>query len=167
MDMAKSLYNEHSKKNTLVLVNYIGKNKNRYSEMWSFLSSEDPILIQRSSWVVYTHFEHFPLMFLSYRNKAIKHLGNDRHQAVQRALLKPLFLSPLVKDPGELVDKCFNLLNDPRITVAPKMWSMKIIDKVAQKETDLYPELKLSIEKILPNATSGLKNAAHKILKKI
>ena len=167
MNIADQLLKEHSKSNTQKIAKYISEDKQRYGQLWTILEDGKELLKQRAAWVVITHFEEFPLMFIPYREKAIEMLSLEIHQAMQRAFLKMLFNSPLPKDPGELVDKCFDFLNDLKITVAPKMWSMRIIDKVAKKEKDLYSELRLSLEKNLPQATAGFKSAAYKILTKI
>ena len=165
--MASRLRKEHSKKNTLEIVKYIGSNKKRFSEFWNLLLHGETIVKQRGGWVLYHHLDGHSGVSIPFQDEAIKHLSTEIHQAVQRPLLKMQLLCPMVEDPGLLVDKCFHFLNDPKITTAVKMFSMRIIYKVGKKEPDLLPELVLSLKSNLDHATPGFKNAALKILTKI
>ena len=167
MDLAQQLLKEHSKKNTIVIANYIGTDISRYTALWKIMSNGKEPLPQRSGWVFYTHIDDHPEPFLFFRKKAIDLLFPNIHQAVQRAICKMLFVSPIVKDPGLLVSKCFDLVNDPAITVAVKMYSIRILFKVGKIEPDLLPELALSLEENFLYGTAGLKNVCRKILTKI
>ncbi|MEM7162523.1 MAG: hypothetical protein AAF487_08810 [Bacteroidota bacterium] len=167
MEICGQLAKEHSKKNTLGISEYIGKHAERYAILWNLFVHGDSQTQQRASWVVYTHFDFHPELFYPYREEAIQFLSLERHQAVQRALLKLLFLSPIDVDPGILVAKCFDFLYAPKVTVAPKMWSLKIIDRIAEENEDLYSELELAIQLNMNNATAGFKSAANKVLTKI
>ena len=167
MDLVQQLLLEHTKKNTIAIVKYIDNDLGKYSELWKITSEGDPPLPQRAGWVFYTHIDDFPLLFRSIRKKAIEHLSNDIHQAVQRAICKMLYVSELDGDPGIIVTKCFDLLNDPKITVAVKMYSIRILYRIGKMEPELFPELELSLQANIEYGTAGLKNISKKILTKI
>lgn len=139
----------------------------RYAELWNILTKSEAPVPQRAGWVFYTHIDDFPDLFKSIRNKAIEHLSNEIHQAVQRAICKMLFVSEIEGDPGVMVNKCFDLLNDPKITVAVKMYSIRILFRIGKIEKELFPELELCLQANMEYGTSGLKNISRKILTKI
>ncbi len=65
---------------------------------------------------------------------------------------------------GELVDTCFRFLNSAHESIAVRVYSMMVLQKVCLFEPDLSHELIGSIEMQYPYSSPGFKSMAKKIL---
>jgi hypothetical protein len=68
---------------------------------------------------------------------------------------------------GKITHRCFELVNDPQEEIAIRAFAMTVLGNLVSQYPEIANELKLSIEELLPYASSGLKNRAGKILQKI
>ena len=59
------------------------------------------------------------------------------------------------------------MLNSPNEPIAVKAFSMTVIFNLSKKYPDIVPELKASIEYLMPNASAGIKSRSNKILRAI
>jgi hypothetical protein len=71
------------------------------------------------------------------------------------------------KHHGPVINRCFELVNDPQEEIAIRAFAMTIVGNLLNEYPEMANELKLSIDKLLPYASAGLKNRAKKILQKI
>lgn len=77
------------------------------------------------------------------------------------------FISIPEKHHSLAIDSCFYLLNNKNTPTANLAFAMEVLRKMSVVYPDLKNELKITIEKILPNASVGAKNRGLKILKEI
>ena len=68
---------------------------------------------------------------------------------------------------GEITNRCFELLNDPKEDIAIRAFAMTVLANMTEQYPELVTELKLSVQELLPFASAGLKNRAGHILKKL
>lgn len=71
------------------------------------------------------------------------------------------------KHQGAIINRCFELVNDPQQDIAIRAFALTVIANHLKMYPAMAGELKLSIEELLPYASTGLKNRAGKILQKI
>jgi hypothetical protein len=66
---------------------------------------------------------------------------------------------------GLLTDYCFNVLMTPHDSVAPRVYSMSVLHKLAMRYPELAHELETSIRWALENGSAGMISRGNKILK--
>ena len=66
-----------------------------------------------------------------------------------------------------VADLCFEYLQNPKIAVAIRVFSMTVLANVIEDQPDMKKELKLILEDQLPYGTAAFKNRGIKVLKKI
>lgn len=68
---------------------------------------------------------------------------------------------------GDVLDLCFDFLQDKREPIAVKVFSMSVIVRIAEDEPDLLRELKVIIEDQLPYSGPAFRSRASKVLETI
>ena len=68
---------------------------------------------------------------------------------------------------GEVTDQLFEWLMDPKVKVAPKVFSMTALANLAQKYPELGFELRTIIEEQMPEGSAGYKSRGRKVLKQL
>lgn len=72
-----------------------------------------------------------------------------------------------VKYQGNIINRCFELVNDPQEDIAIRAFSMTVIANLLPQYPQMANELRLSVQELLPYASTGLKNRAQKVLRLI
>lgn len=168
MKLREAILKEHSKKNTLLIVKYIGDDKNKFAELMHLLFNNEDIIAQRAAWIVSYCAERHPHLVTPYLKQVIEVLGKEVHNAVKRNMLRILQNLPI---PGKyfakLVNHGFHLLVSANEPVAVKAFSMTVLCNICKYEPHLANELKLIIEDQLPFAGNGFKSRGKKILRQL
>ncbi len=169
MDIRKELELEHSKKNTTKIVNEICRSPKKMNELMQVFINSPYRISQRAAWPLSYIAEKRPELLANYYDLLINQLNaTDNHPAVTRNILRAFqFVDIPEEHQGNVLDVSFNLLNNPNEPIAVKAFSMTVIFNLSKKYPDIIPELKASIESLMPNASAGIKNRGNKILKAI
>ncbi len=142
MNISRALIAEHSKKQTLLIGKYIGQSPVRFKEIVNLVASGDRIISQRAAWVLGTHGEEYPRLFLPHLSKLVPLLGKPVHDAVKRNILRVLqYLEIPSKFETEIINQCFNLLQSTGEPPAIKAFSISVIVNLSRKYPDLMQEL--------------------------
>ena len=97
--------------------------------------------------------------------KMIRNLNNPRHDAVIRNTVRTLQYIQVPEElQGEVYDKCFQYLTDPKMATAIKTFSSTVLVNIALDLPELIDELILAIEEQIPHSTIGFVNRANKLL---
>ncbi|MBC7383268.1 MAG: hypothetical protein H7296_09815 [Bacteroidia bacterium] len=165
MYILDTLAKEHSKKNTLAIVAYIGDDPERFKELLNVFALGNTKLIQRAAWPLSYVAELQPWLVQPQLAFICKLLDKPLHVAVKRNVMRLLqnFNIPN-KLMGIVTDKCFEFLTDKNETIAVKAFSMMVLYHICLKEPDLKNELIPILEDLLPYGTPGLKSRCKKIL---
>ena len=167
MNIREALLEEHSKAQTMKIVQFIGKNQDRFDQLMDLFFNDEYRVTQRAAWVVrYATEAHRPL-FQPHLERIIEHLKNPTvHDAVKRNSLKLLTEMEIPSSLwGELVNICFGFLDDPQQAIAIRVFSMEILYQITLQEPDLADELKLLIEDHWEHASAGFRSRGKKVLK--
>lgn len=168
MDIQKALLYQHSKLQTMRIVNYIGDDKSRLAELMACLFSDDVKISQRAAWCVSYIGIAFPQNIIPYLHKMIALLDKDVHHAVKRNILRMLeFIDIPKKHNGKLINHCFDILIAKDEPVAVKVFSMSVLAKISKQVPEIKNELQLILIEQLPFSSSGFKARATKILLQI
>ncbi|MCB9360536.1 MAG: hypothetical protein H6587_08120 [Flavobacteriales bacterium] len=169
MNFRTLLENEHSKATTNLIVNEICENPHQMDEfMQTFVAG--PIRItQRAAWPLSFIAQKKPPLLVNYFDVFINELHKpNNHNAITRNILRALQFTDIPeKHQGAILNRCFDFLTDVNQPIAIKAFSMTIAYNLSKQYPDIKNELKISIENLIPNGSSGIKSRGNKILKKI
>lgn len=166
MDIERELLKEHSKRQTTLVVNYIGKDQKRFNELVKLFLDGPYRVTQRAAWPLSYCVEACPALIKPHLKSVLNMLDKqDAHVAVKRNILRFLQGIEIPKRfYGTVTVKCFRLM-DPKETIAVRVFAMTVLANIAREEPDLKKELRIVIEDQLPFASAGYIARAKKVLK--
>ncbi len=169
MDFKELLELGHSRLFTDKIVNAIIENPKRMDELIDLFIQGPVQITQRASWAISVIAEKHPEYLTNYFNLFVELLNTpNKHASVNRNIVRALqFMDIPKKFEGKVLDAVFRLLNSSNEPIAVKAFSMTVIYNLSKKYPDIVPELRASIEALLPNGSAGIKNRGGKILKAI
>jgi len=169
MNFIEKLEEGHSRLFTDDIVNEIISHPERMDELIQIFIEGPVQMTQRSAWSISVIAEKQPKLLFNYFDLFIDLLNQpNKHDSVNRNIVRAFqFLEIPIQHQGRVLDACFNLLNSSKEPIAVKAFCMTVIYNLSKEYPDIIPELKASIESIIPNASPGLKNRGSKILKAI
>ncbi len=169
MNLREAILKEHSKRQTMKIVRWVGDDKKRFSEMIRlFLKGED-LVRQRMGWTLSYAAEEHPGLVKPYLKKLLENLKRkDLHDAEKRNTVRLLQNIDL---PGRLqglaTDVLFPLVISAKEPVAVKCFAMTALARICKEHSDLARELKLVLEEQFPFATAGFKARAKRTFKEL
>lgn len=169
MDFLELLELGHSRLYTDKIVNEILDNPHRMDELIKLFVKGPVQITQRAAWSISVVAEKHPEYLFNYFDLFIELLNTpNKHDSVNRNIIRAFqFMEIPEKYEGEVLDVVFKLLKSSKEPIAVKAFSMTVIYNLSKKYPDIIPELKASIEALLPNGSAGIKNRGNKILKAI
>ncbi len=168
MKLKELLLSEHSKRQTLKIIKFVGDDKGKFDELISYCFGNDQLLAQRASWSVSYCVEKHPEFAKKHLRKILKQLTLPGHNAIRRNFTKALYYINIPKSlEAETISVCFDLLNKRGEFVAVKVFSMSVLGKLYKKYPEIKEELKASIESQFPYETAGFRSRGKKVLKLI
>lgn len=84
------LLKEHSKRNTQLIIEYIGNNPDRLKELLTIFSEGDKRLSQRAAWPLSYIAELHPALVKPHLKFIIRLLENSPHDAIKRNVMRLL-----------------------------------------------------------------------------
>ena len=168
MNLRQEILKEHSKRQTIKIVNYVGSNQKRFDELMELFLGDEYRVTQRAAWAVsYCAIEH-PDLINKHLKKIILNMNKPVHVAVKRNTVRLLQVVEIPKSlEGITVNTCFKLFNSNEEPIAVKVFSMTVLANLSEHHPELKKELKLLIEEQLPYSSAGFRNRALKILKSL
>lgn len=160
---------EHSKANTNAIVAEICTNPKRMEELMDLFIDGPSKITQRAAWPLSFVAQQHPEYLTEYYSLLVKQLCNkETHPSVLRNILRSFQYTEIPKKhQGKVLNRSFELLNDNKIAIAIRVFSMTVIFNLTKSYPDIIPELRASIEKMLPDGSAGIKSRGKKILKLI
>ena len=121
---------------------------------------------QWASWPLGYIGSNQPELIQPYLQKMVSNLDHAGHNAVVRTTLKIFGDIDIPEElEGQLFDKCFNYLSNPKYAIAIRVFSMTVLYRIVQNHPDLKPELIAEIEEHMPHGSAGFKSRGRKTLK--
>lgn len=166
MDIREALLAEHSKPQTMKIVNYIGGDTERFAELMRLFLGDTYRLSQRAAWAVNYCAEHHPDLVKPYFGKLVAQLEReDVHVAVRRNVARMLqFIEIPKRYRGRVFDACYKLVDDPHQPVAVRVFSLTVAAGIAKGSPELLSELRLVAAKYPQGATAGFRNRCLRVL---
>ncbi len=169
MKLRETILKEHSKSQTMKIVNWVGEDKKRFAELVNLFLNDEYRVVQRAAWPISYYAMNNPELVKPYLKKFINLLSKPNlHPAVLRNVLRLLqFIDVPKKYLGVLINSCFKLLMKSDSPIAIKVFSMTVLKNIAMKEPELKRELKMVIADLVNESGGGIKARGKKILKEI
>ena len=166
MNIREALAVEHSKKQTMKIVKYVGDDPLRFKELMKVFLSDEYRPVQRASWSVNCCVENHPKLALPYFPKLLAILERDDvHTGAHRNILRMFqFVDIPPRHRGRLYDICTNFLDDLGQPVGVRVFALTVAAKIAGKEESLIYELKVLADKSIPHSTIALRVRARRVL---
>lgn len=166
MDIRRALIDEHSKRQTMKIVEFIGEDARKFKELAEIFLSDEYVPAQRAGWAVSYCGERHPHLVLPYLEKMLDCLERDDvHDAVKRNVVR---LLQYVEIPGDLLGRtychCVDIIENIDAPLAVRAFALLVAAKIARREPDLLRELQLIVKKHLPYAPASFRVRARKIL---
>jgi hypothetical protein len=166
MNIREALRVEHSKRQTMAIVGYVGNDPDRFRELMTVFLGKEYRPTQRSSWAVNYCAEQHPELVKPYLTKLIDLLEErEGHDAIRRNIARLLqFVEIPHRFRGRVYSVCYDLVDDPTQPVAVRVFALSVAANIAKNEPDLMCELRLMCNKYLPSASAGFKSRARRVL---
>jgi hypothetical protein len=169
MDIKLALEQEHSKRNTEAIVNYIGSNPILFAELMATFNISNYRLTQRAAWPISYIAEHAPELLNLYWEEIFIHLQRNIHPAFKRNIFRALYRMKTIPENihGEVVEHCMLAIADAKNPAAIRAFAIHIMGKMAKIYPDLSGELMALIEPLMAHELPSLKSSSKKILKQL
>ena len=166
MNIREALRAEHSKRQTMAIVDHVGSDPKKFAELMSIFFEGEYRLTQRAAWPMNYCAERQPQLIYPYLPRLVAQLERDDvHDAVKRNALR---LMQFVDMPSRLKAKtysiCVDLIADPQQPVAVKVFAISVAAKIARSSPDLLKELRLVVKEILPHSSIALHKRAREVM---
>jgi len=168
MDIKKVFEKEHSRIATDKVLHYIQDYPNKMVELMDCFFDADPRICQRAAWPVGDLGEKYPDLLIPYLPEMILNLKAPKHDAVIRNTVRTWqYMSIPEEYLGEIFELCFNYINDPKIPVAIRAFSMTVCANICKAVPELKEELILAIKDQLEYGSAGIKSRGHHVIKEL
>jgi len=169
MNYRTELEQGQSKTLTTAIVNEVANSQKKMDELMQCFVDGPIRITQRAAWPMSDIAKKHPTLLFKYYPFLIELLNQpDKPDAINRNILRALqFVIIPEEHEGNLLDVSFKLLNSATEPVAVKAFSMTVIYNLTKKYPDIVPELKASVEALIPDGSAGIKHRGNKILKAI
>ena len=166
MNIREALRAEHSKRQTMAIVDHVGSDPKKFAELMSIFFEGEYRLTQRAAWPMNYCAERQPQLIYPYLPRLVAQLERDDvHDAVKRNALRVM---QFVDMPSQLKAKtysiCLNLIADPMQPVAVKVFAVTVAAKIAKSSPDLLKELRLVVKETLPHSSVALHKRAREVM---
>lgn len=153
-------------------VSYLESHQEIFDELLELVFSDKDIFSNRASRVVEIHSEKNSSLIKPYLEEIINRLPSFTNEGVRRNLLKIFtreYKEILSNEDltGKLVDSCFNFLNSKKEPPSVRCYSIHILYGISKSIPEIKNELYLSIEDMIEESSSGLKNVGKKHMSKL
>src|SRR6201995_2388960 len=138
MLLEKLLREEHSKKQCDRIVEYIGKDKDRFAELMRLFFKGEYRVTQRAAWPMSYVVRLHPAMITPYFKPLLDNLDKEGiHVAVIRNTLRLLQDVEIpAKYQGRIMNRCFEYVAAPETPIAVKAFSLTVLQNLSKKYPD-------------------------------
>lgn len=166
MNLREAVIENYSKENCAAIVQWVGSSQQRFTELFNLFLSGEYRVTQMASWPLSYCVEAHPVFINTNFKKLLTHLHKPGlHDSVKRNSMRLLqFVDIPEKYQGEVMNFCFQYLENPTEAVGIKAFSLTVLGNLAKRYPEIIPEVKLLIEDQLPHQTAAFKSRAKAFL---
>ena len=163
MNPEQALREEHSKRRTRELVEWVGRDGGRFAEMVGLMTGGDPLLEQRAAWVVGDCVEGCPELAGPHLRDLMDNLERSGlHPAAVRGTFRVLQFA-VIPAPleGQLCGLAMAALGGAT-PVAVKVYAMSVLRRLVGRYPEIGDEVRELIVEQLPDASPGFRARARR-----
>ena len=151
MNLREIILEEHSKKQAMRIVRWVGTDKKRFAELVNLFLRGEYRVTQRISWSLSIVAELHPELVKPHLGKLIAQINAPGlHVAVARNTLRFLqFVDIPKRYQGKLVDTCFGFLLKSDSPIALRVFSMTVLQRIAAEEPELVREIREAVKSVM------------------
>jgi hypothetical protein len=167
MDLRAAILKEHSKVQAEKIAKWIGRDADRFDGLMTLFLNDEYRAVQRAAWIISLVAAKHPGLIYPNLEKMVKRMAEPGvHVAVKRNVVRVLQHLDIPEElHGEVMNTCFELLADPKETVAVRCFSMTVLDNLSKTYPEIRQELRVVIEEALEQGvTAGFRSRARKVL---
>ena len=142
----------------------------KFDELMGYLFTDDKRLAEKTSWILQHITDQYPEILLPYCNVIVNGLPNYKTDGEKRFIMRYFNSQPLPEREKELtllMNYAFDWLMDPKEAIAQRAFAMTTLFFISERIPEIKNELKIVIEAQTEFGSSGFKNRAKHILKKL
>ena len=165
MDIREALLAERSKRQTTLIVKFIGNDAGKFRELVGIFLAGEYRLTQRAAWSLSCCAENYPLLIAPYLEVLVNQLERqDVSDAVRRNVVRMLQFVEIPEDlAGKVYSICLGLIDNPEEAIAIRALAVTVAGKIARAEPDLIRELQLFVNKHLRQTLPAFRHRAKAI----
>lgn len=150
------------------LVEYCLTSEKRFAELMQLFFDENLRICHYASNPILSLLKKRPEWLSPYFSKMLAGLAQAKHDSYIRNTLRIWQFHKIPEEHiGEIYERCFEYLNNPKQAVAIRVFSMTILGNIAAHYPELTPELIEMIKLYYPQGSAGYKSRAKKVLAKL
>ena len=167
MNIEQALIDEHSKIQTLRIIEYIGSNQKRFDQLMHVFLNSDYRLCQRAAWTL-THFPEVSFKLFAKHHKALIGMleRTDVHDAIYRNIFR-LYVDLAIPEDyeGQLYDRALKFATQLKYPVAIRANAIHVAGNIASKYKDLQTEVILILEELELENSAAMKGRCKRVRK--
>jgi hypothetical protein len=166
MDLRAAILQEHSKAQSLKIVAWVGSDNDRFRTLLDLFLHGEYRVAQRSAGMVGKIADVHPELIIPRLDVIVNKMSEPGvHVAVKRNVIRLLQgIEIPEKLHGVVMNSCFELLADPKETIAVRVFSMTVLSNLSKSYPDIRQELKAIVSDILEQeASAGFKARARNL----
>ena len=167
MDIRKELLNEHSKKQSIKIANYINDDAKLFAALIKLVMDDDAVIAQRAAWVMSFCSQKNPSIVMPHLSKLINHLYNvNLHDAVKRntiRVMQPIKIPKKVQ--GTVADICFKFISSNNEATAIKAFAITVLANICKEEPELKNELLLVVKQQMLHGSAAIVSRGNRTIK--
>jgi hypothetical protein len=169
MDLQKELIKAHNKQQAEKITRFIGSDPARFACLIKIYLQGPYRITQRASWPIGKCIEKDPALVGPHLKPLLDFLKKPGvHDAVKRNTMRLLqYIDIPKRNQDQVMTICFEYLQEPKLAVAIKVFSMTALMKIIHDKPELLQELRVIIEDEFPYATAAYRSRGLKVLKQI
>ncbi len=165
MNIREELLRKHSKKQAVLISDYIGNHPERFEELVELFFDDDVRVVQRAAWVISHCADHSHNIVVPYLARFIEYAKNDPpHVAVKRNVVRVMQkcnIPEVVEGPA--YDMCWAFSNSTKEDIAVRAFSLRVLVRIAEKYPELCDEVLSVAEGFSLSESKGLLSCGRKV----
>ncbi len=168
MHLRNEILIEHSKRQTKKIADWVCKDKTRFKSLMNLFFYDEPIVVQRSAWIMRVVADEHQDWVRPYVRKMLLYCRKPVHNAVKRNVM---YVLQHITLPDKLLGLAatisFDLLLDRKEPVAVKVFAMSVLYNITLREPGLQSELELIIAEQMELAKPAFRSRGATVLKQL
>ncbi|MGZ3864554.1 MAG: hypothetical protein ACXVPN_15495 [Bacteroidia bacterium] len=169
MNVRNEILKEHSKKQCLKIVKWVGNDKKRFAELINLMLQDEYRVAQRAAWPVSYCVEEYPSLMIPWYGKVIKRMQQKNiHNAIRRNSLRILENADIPeKHCGTLFELSNNYLHNLKEPIAVRVFSLSVMHNISKQFPELKNEVKITAESVLHCGIPAMEARARLVIKSL